>query len=78
MRENHLKTLALLGVIIGAVGLGAGAYSVFNVHTGAIKGDEGDDGDDGSAGITKIVFRTEDEYPCSSETEINNALNYPH
>ena len=45
MRENNLMALALLGVIIGASGLGFGAYSTMQVQTGAVNGDDGDDGD---------------------------------
>lgn len=51
MRENSLMALALLGVIIGASGLGFGAYSMMQVQTGAVDGDDGDDGDDGKNGI---------------------------
>jgi hypothetical protein len=43
--------LTLLGVIIGASGLGFGAYSTMQVQTGAIKGDDGDDGSAGREGI---------------------------
>lgn len=74
MESNKLSAIAVIAVILGAIGLGVGAYSIISVQTGAIKGDEGDDGDDGAAGITTIVYRTENEYPCSSETDINNAL----
>jgi len=47
--------LALLGVIIGASGLGFGVYSTMQVQTGAIEGKDGDDGDDGKNGIDAPV-----------------------
>jgi len=50
MRENSLMALALLGVIIGASGLGFGVYSTMQVQTGAFAGEDGDDGDDGKDG----------------------------
>ena len=40
----------MLGLIIGASGLGLGAYSTMQIQTGAVKGEEGDDGDDGTDG----------------------------
>ncbi len=51
MREKNLFAIAILGVIIGALGLSIGAYSIMQVQTGALKGDDGDDGDDGASGI---------------------------
>ena len=50
MRESSLMTLALIGVIIGASGLGFGAYSTMQIQSGTVKGKDGSDGDDGSAG----------------------------
>ena len=70
MRENGLKTIAILGIIIGAVGLGFGAFATWQVQTG---GAEGDDGDDGIT-TTIITYDNVIEYPCSSEAAINNAL----
>ncbi len=75
MEKNKLAAMAVIAVILGAVGLGFGAYSIINIQTGAVKGEDGDDGDDGAVGITTIVYKTENEYPCSSEADINNAIN---
>ncbi len=74
MESNKLSTIAIIAVILAAIGLGVGAYSLISVQTGAVEGDDGDDGDDGPAGITTIVYKTENEYPCSSEADINNAI----
>ncbi|TFF90532.1 MAG: hypothetical protein EU548_02545 [Promethearchaeota archaeon] len=74
MESNKLSAIAVIAVILAAIGLGVGAYSLISVQTGTVKGDDGDDGEDGPAGITTIIFRTENEYPCSSEAEINNAI----
>jgi hypothetical protein len=74
MERNKLSAITMIAVILGAAGLGAGAYSVISVQTGAVKGDDGDDGDDGASGITTITYITENEYHCSTEAEINNAL----
>ncbi len=77
MESNKLSAIAMIAVILGVAGLGVGVYSVISVQTGAVKGDDGNDGDDGANGangITTIIYKTEDVYPCSSETEINNAL----
>ena len=73
MRENGLKTIAMLGIIIGAVGLGFGAFATWQVQRGGADGDDGDDGDDGIT-TTIITYDNVIEYPCSSEAAINNAL----
>ncbi len=75
MGENSLKVLSFLAIIIGASGLGFGTYSLMQVQSGAVKGDEGDDGDDGSDGITTYRYVNFSKYLCSSELEIINALN---
>jgi hypothetical protein len=71
MGNNTLKAVAFLAIIIGATGVGFGAFTAWQVQTGAIKGQDGDDGDDGT---TSIVYVNILEYPCSSEAEINDAL----
>ena len=50
MERNKMSAIAMIAVILGAAGLGAGAYSVISVQTGAIEGDDGDDGDTGAIG----------------------------
>ncbi len=59
MEINKLSAIAFIAVILGATGLGVGAYSVISVQTGAVKGgdgvdgangDDGADGDDGATG----------------------------
>lgn len=52
MERNNVSAMAFLAVILGAVGIGFGAYSVFSVQTGAADGEDGDDGDDGNNGLT--------------------------
>ena len=47
-----MSAMTIIAVILGAVGLGLGAYSVISVQSGAVKGEDGDDGDDGSNGLT--------------------------
>ena len=67
--------LALLGIIIGASGLGFGAYSTMQVETGAIDGENGDDGDDGSAGKDGTDWQVPPNvHYCSSQTEIEDSL----
>ena len=73
MEENSLKLIALTALIIGALGVGFGTFSIWQVQTGAINGE---DGDDGKAGITTTIITYDNtiEYPCSSFTEIQTAL----
>ncbi len=70
MKERNLMVLALLGVIIGASGLGFGTYSIMQIQTGALDGDDGDDGDDGVdwQALSEVHY-------CSSQSEIVNAIN---
>lgn len=63
----------ILALIVGAAGLGLGAFTIISVQTGALNGDDGDDGDDGKDGINAVVDPT-NVYYCSSETEIQNAI----
>ena len=51
MGRNKMSAMAIIAVILGAAGLGVGAYSVISVQSGAVKGEDGDDGDDGSNGL---------------------------
>ncbi len=84
MREKNLLALAIIGVIIGAVGLGLGAFSTIQVQTGAPQGapgDDGDDGDDGDKGDKgddgedePVGEEPANLYYCSSQSEIEGAL----
>ncbi len=65
MGENSLKVLSFLAIIIGASGLGFGTYSLMQVQSGAVKGDDGDDGDDGSDGADGTIIRI-DSKRCSA------------
>jgi len=51
MERNKMSAMAMIAVILGAAGLGVGAYSVISVQTGAIEGEDGDDGDTGATGL---------------------------
>ena len=73
MDENSLKLIALTALIIGALGVGFGAYSTWQVQAGAINGEDGEDGKDGTT-TTIVTYDDTIEYPCSSFTEINNSL----
>ena len=75
MSKNNLMAIALLGMIIGASGLGLGAYTIIQVQSGAFQGENGEDGNDGNDGITTTIYVNFTEYPCSSELDINNAFN---
>lgn len=52
MRENSIMTIAVLSLLIGALGLGFGAFMWIQYQSGALKGSTGDDGDDGDDGIS--------------------------
>jgi hypothetical protein len=69
MERDKFFTIAMIAIILGAIGLGIGVYSVISMQSGTIKGDDGDDGDDGqdAPGGTNIYY-------CSSQSEIENAL----
>jgi len=60
MGRTKTSAMAMIAILLGAAGLGAGAYSVNLVRTGAVKGDDGDDGDDG---IVQYVEYKEDIIP---------------
>jgi len=74
MERDKLSAIAFIAIILGAVGVGVGAFAAGITLTGGADGNDGDDGDDGATGITTIKYITIDEYPCASETEVNNAL----
>lgn len=74
MERDKLSAIAFIAIILSAVGAGVGIFAAGVILTGGADGDDGDDGDDGAAGTTTTITITVGEYPCASETEINNAL----
>lgn len=70
MERNKLSAIVFIAVLLGAVALGAGAYSVYSVQTGGADGEDGDDGDDGAIGQKG----DEEFYYCSSEIQVQNAI----
>ncbi|MFX1337177.1 MAG: right-handed parallel beta-helix repeat-containing protein [Promethearchaeota archaeon] len=77
MGEHNLMAIAILGLIIGASGLGLGAYTTMQYQTGALKGEAGKDGDDGTTGkdgIDGVNGTDAPGYFCSSEIEVGDAL----
>lgn len=68
MSENSLKALSILALIIGASGLGIGAYLFMQAGSFVTKGDDGDDGDDGVDGENSVILRVYYNSSFSSHT----------
>ena len=69
MSENNLKVLSFIAIIIGASGLGFGTYSILQIQSGAVKGDDGDDGDDGTDGtISREYYKKSSTAAYSNPT----------
>ena len=70
--ENKSTIFGIIALIIGATGLGLGAFSVISLQ--AVEGEQGLPGDDGTDGIDGIDGTDAPGYFCNSAVEVQQAL----
>jgi hypothetical protein len=64
----------ILALIVGASGLGLGAFTIISVQTGALNGDDGVPGTDGTPGVNGTDGQDAPGYYCSSGSELQAAI----
>ena len=72
MVENKSTILGIIALIIGATGLGLGAFSFISLQ--AVEGEQGLPGEDGQDGIHGIDGINAPGYYCDSAAEVQQAL----